>query len=191
MRRGFKAWCERTSTEIRQSLGLADTPYFEPELLARQIGVHIIDINELPDLGDKSIYQLTAADPKSWSAITVHAGDQRVTVLNPSHPLARQRNSLTHELAHVVLNHSLAGVGISPEGVLIQQSCDPEQEEEADWLSATLLVPRDLLVSAYFREQDESSCAELFGVSKDLMSWRLRMTGVLAQARRKRKYTKG
>lgn len=190
MRHGFKAWCERTSTEIRQSLDLADTFRFEPELLAHQFGVHIFDIDDLPGLDRQSIHQLTAVDPESWSAITVQVNEQRITVLNPAHSKERRRNSLTHELAHVILNHSLAGVGVSPEGVLLQQSCDPEQEEEADWLSATLLVPRDLLTVAYFQKQDASSCAALFGVSTELMSWRLRMTGVITQARRRGKNKK-
>jgi hypothetical protein len=185
MRRGFKAWCERTSAEYRQSLGLDGEYYFEPELLAREIGVTVIDIGDLPGLESPSIEQLTVADPQSWSAITVEASGHRVTVINPAHSESRRRNSLTHELAHVILNHKLADVGISEEGLLIQQTSDPEQEEEADWLSATLLVPRDLLAKAYFQDQSADSCASMFGVSSELVTWRLRMTGVLAQARRR------
>ena len=185
MRRGFKAWCERTSAEYRQSLDLSDEYYFEPELLAREVGVTVLALEELPGVPQSSSHQLTVADPDSWSAITVEAHGNRVTVLNPAHSETRIRNSLTHELAHVILNHSLANVGISQEGLLIQQSCDPEQEEEADWLSSTLLVPRNLLARAYFKERSADACAHLFGVSTDLVNWRLRMTGVLTQARRR------
>lgn len=185
MRRGFKAWCERTSTEYRQSLGLDGEYYFEPELLAHEIGVTVLDLGDLPGLEQSSIEQLTVVDPQSWSAITVEANRNRVTILNPTHSEARRRSSLTHELAHVILNHKLANVGISEEGLLIQQTNDPEQEEEADWFSGTLLVPRDLLAKAYFQNQCAESCASSFGVSSELITWRLRMTGVLAQARRR------
>lgn len=186
MRRGFKAWCERTSIEYRQTLGLADDYYFEPDRLATKLGVHVIAIDKLPSLSEASRKQLTKSDPQSWSAITVVVGATRVTVLNPTHTVSRKRNSLTHELAHVILNHNLAGVGIFEEGLLIQQSCDREQEEEADWLSGALLVPRDMLLKAYLQSPDSAACADLFGVSVKLLEWRLRMTGVLVQARRMR-----
>ena len=39
------------------------------------------------------------------------------------------------------------------------------EEEEANWLSGALLVPRDGLMRAYRRQKDEGCLADHFGIS--------------------------
>ena len=73
---------------------------------------------------------------------------------------------------------------ISDEGILFRDRYDTEQEEEADWLAGALLLPRSGLLSVYRRTSSSEAIGHIFGVSTKLVDWRLRMTGILMQAKR-------
>ena len=184
MRRGFKSWCENASSEYRSHLGLDLEDRLDPRDLARHLGVLVRTPDELPGLSSHSIRQLTKVDPDSWSAATVTAGGRNLVVLNSAHAPTRQRSSLAHELAHVILNHRPATTSVSEEGILFRDRYDTEQEEEADWLGGALLLPRGGLLGVYRRTSSSQVIGQIFGVSIQLVDWRLRMTGILMQARR-------
>ena len=184
MRRGFKSWCENTSSEYRSHLGLDLGDRLEPRDLARHLRVLVRTPHELPGLSSDSIRQLTKVDPDSWSAVTVAAGGRNLVILNSAHASTRQRSSLAHELAHVILNHRPATTSVSDEGILFRDRYDTEQEEEADWLGGALLLPRGGLLSVYRGNSSSEVIGQIFGVSIKLVDWRLRMTGILMQARR-------
>ena len=183
MRRGFKAWCEATSAEYRQTLGIAPAAALDPRRLAKHLGVRVTTPKGIPTLSADARRQLTVTDPKSWSAVTVAHGDRRLVILNSGHSPARQAISLAHELAHLILNHSSDRTRLSAQGVLFRGSFNRDQEEEADWLAGCLLVPRDGLLAAYRPNGSDKRLAARFGVSADMIRRRLRMTGVLRQMR--------
>ena len=184
MRRGFKSWCERAAAEYRQTLGVPLDSALDPRALAVLLGVRVTTPEALPALPPASRRQLTEIDPESWSAVTVSQGDARLVVLNSGHSQARQASSLAHELAHVILNHTSDRSRLSREGFLLRTTFDKEQEEEADWFAGCLLVPREGLLRASWRNRSAAALAVHFGVSEDLLTWRLRMTGVPRQMRR-------
>lgn len=184
MRRGFKAWCENTATEYRSALGLGQDDRLDPESLAAHLDVRVWRPEDVPELPEPSLQQLTIHDPDSWSAMTLQIGDTSLSIVNSAHPETRQRSSPTHELAHLILDHGPGRIDLSPAGHLLLNSFEKEQEDEADWLSATLLVPRAGLQAAYRSIRAPRSPANHFGVSLDMLNWRLRMTGVTKQMRR-------
>lgn len=188
MRRGFKAWCEKAAGEYRDTLGLTLDDALEPERLADLFGVEVWRPEDVPDLSRDSLTQLTKRDSKSWSAVTVQLDDARLIILNSAHALTRQRNSLTHEISHLILDHGVGRIDVSPEGYLLLNSFEKEQEEEADWLAGALLVPREGLQTVYRTTRDPKSLANHFRVSETLLQWRLRMTGVAVQSRRAKAY---
>lgn len=184
MRRGFKAWCERTANDYRQTLGVAPSRPLDPRCLADRLGVRVATPEDIPTLSDTARRQLVEVDPGSWSAVTIALGDARVVILNSGQSAARQRSSLAHELAHLILNHPTDRTQLTREGLLFRGTFDREQEEEANWLGGCLLVPRDGLLRARLRTSNEHALATRFGVSADMIAWRLRTTGVLRQVRR-------
>ena len=184
MRRGFKSWCERAAAEYRQTLGVPLDAALDPRALAALLGVRVTTPEALPALPSASRRQLTEIDPESWSAVTVSQGEAKLVVLNSGHSRARQASSLAHELAHVILNHTSDRSQLSREGFLLRTTFDKEQEEEADWFSGCLLVPREGLLRASWRNRSTAALAVHFGVSEGLITWRLRMTGVPRQMRR-------
>ena len=184
MRRGFKSWCENTSGAYRSHLGLDLEDRLDPHELAGHLDVLVWTPQDVPDLSRRSMDQLTKVDPSSWSAVTVAAGGQNLVIVNSAHAPTRQRSSLAHELAHVILNHRPATTSVSENGFLFRDHYDVEQEEEADWLGGALLLPREGLLGVYRRTSSSEVIGQIFGVSTKLVDWRLRMTGILMQARR-------
>ena len=181
MRRGFKAWSERTSVEYRRALGIPLAVALDPYRLAELLGVRVTTAERIPTLTKESLHQLTVEDRESWSAVTLCLGDRRLVILNSGHSPVRQTSSLVHELAHVILNHSSDSTRLSEEGLLFRACYDKEKEDEADWLAGCLLVPRDGLMEAYRKTQSNARLAGWFGVSEQMITWRLRKTGVPRQ----------
>ena len=184
MRRGFKAWSERTSREYRNSMGVPQAHPLDPRRLADLLGVRVITPEAIPGLSRESVSQLTRVDRESWSAVTITYQGKRLVVLNSGHSPARQASSLAHELAHIILNHTTDEAVLSDEGFLFRGSYDAGQEEEANWLAGCLLVPRDGLLAAGRRSGDHRHLAMRFGVSMEMVAWRLRVTGVSRQLKR-------
>ena len=187
MRRGFKSWCERTSREYRSSLGVSRAGPLDPRQLADLVGVRVTTPERIPGLSRTAVFQLTKADRDSWSAVTISYNGKNLIVLNSGHSPARQTSSLAHELAHIILNHTTDSAVLSDEGFLFRSSYDAAQEEEANWLAACLLVPRDGLLAACRQRADHAYLAARFGVSRDMIAWRLRMTGVSRQLKREKR----
>ena len=187
MRRGFKAWCERTAAEYREALGVSPEEPLDPRAFAAFLGVRVVTPQDFPGLSRKALKQLTVTDPDSWSAVTISQRGIHLVILNSSQPLTRQANSLVHELAHIVLNHKTDDAQVSAEGILFRAQFNKEQEDEAAWLAGCLLVPAEGLLDVYRRVRVPRLLAQEFGVSQPLVAWRLRMTGVqkrLGRARR-------
>ena len=186
MRRGFKAWSERTAATYREALGLRLADRFDPDRLAEHLGLEIWGPEDVPELSPEKLRQLTVHDSDSWSAVTLHVGDKPLIIINSAHARTRRRSSLTHEMAHLILRHGPGRIDVSKDGHLLLNSFDREQEEEADWFAGALLVPRDGLRSVFHSTKDPGELAKHFEVSVDLLQWRLRMTGVAVQSRRAR-----
>ncbi len=183
MRRGFKAEAERLSIGARGELGLAAADRLCPWTYAGHLGVAVLDFSTLA-LGAKDRNQLLEVDPESWSGMTIREGGLTAMILNPVHSAARQCSTLMHEVAHFVLNHVPVRVDVSPTGLLLLSDYSDEQEAEADWLGAALLLPRDALLAKRRSGEALSEIAEAFGVSEQLCQWRLRMTGIDRQLKR-------
>jgi len=183
MRRGFKTEAETRSAAARRALKLTAHAALDPWKYAAHGNVFVLDINAL-GLEPATLQHLTVVDPSSWSAMTLKDGDLFGIVINPAHVPWRQTNDLMHELAHIDLNHVPARVDVSPNGLLLLSDYSDEQELEADWLAAALLVPRDGLMRLRLQQKNVTEIAGYFGVSNQLCEWRLRMTGVDTQIRR-------
>jgi Zn-dependent peptidase ImmA (M78 family) len=179
--RGFKSWAERTSLGLRRELGLSARSRLDPHQLASYLAVIVWTPRDVPGMPEKALYQLLQRDPWGWSAVTCTVGEQAIVIYNPSHPPGRQAGDITHELAHVLLDHKAGTLIMSQDGAMVMRSYDRKQEEEADWLSRCLLLPRDSLMWARRERLTPGQIAVHFGVTEPLVVYRLRMTGVDAQ----------
>jgi Zn-dependent peptidase ImmA (M78 family) len=107
-------------------------------------------------------------------------------IYKPVQSTGRRNNVIMHELAHIVLGHELADACLLEDGSLVPGNFSQDQEYEADWLAGTLLLPRPaLLLIRAQRLSDQAACSAYL-VSRDMLNWRIRMTGVDHQLSRRR-----
>jgi Zn-dependent peptidase ImmA (M78 family) len=186
MRRGFKAEAEREAEAARTALMLSKNDPIDPWQYANHMGVYVLDFANL-GLEEKHVNQLVNVDPGSWSGFTIKEGPNHFVLLNPTHHLKRQRNTMMHELAHIKLKHRAQRVEISESGsgLMLLSDYPSDQEDEADWLAAALLLPREALYLHRSNGKSAQQISDIYGVSKELCNWRLRMTGVEFQLKRR------
>ena len=186
MRHGFKASAERIAATIRTELGLEPRSPLCPWRLADHLRIAVFYPAEL-EVPANDIRQLTVIDPDSWSGLTVKAGGSAAVILNPTHPKTRQRNTLMHEISHIHLGHVGNRVDVSEQGLLLVSDFSAEQEDEANWLAGALLAPRDALLAARMEGKSAQQICRDYGISTELCTWRLRMTGIEAQLQHRRR----
>lgn len=181
MQRGFKSRCEQTAKRYRKKLGVSLEEALPYRQLAQDLGVILWTPADVPGLDDDCVRQLLLGDPGSWSAVTIELDEKHVVVINSAQNQRRIPNNIVHELAHIILGHAAARVDISEDGHLWLTTYGREQEREADWLAASLLLPRDGLLTQFSRYRDIEATAAHFQVSVELARWRLNATGVRRQ----------
>lgn len=181
--RGFKADAERRASTLRAELGLSPTEPLPPPDLASHLDVGFMLADELVPLA--ALSALDKIQPGCFSACTLPGPNGRpVVVVNPLNTPGRQQSDAMHELSHLLLRHETRQ--LERIGDLVFFTCDPDQEEQADHLGATLLLPRPLLVAAHARGLSIAGIAEAYGVSEQLARWRLNTTGVAVQISRRK-----
>lgn len=181
--RGFKSWCEKYSTDKRKLLGLNPDGPLDTMALAASLSVVVRKPADIPNISPATLDVLLRNDgtPSCWSAVTLVSGSRKIVILNSAHSPARQASDLTHELAHIIRGHSAQEVDVTADGLMLLKSYDKLQEEEADWLSGCLLLPRDALVSIRRKGLDVATSANLYGVSVQMLNYRMARSGVNRQ----------
>jgi hypothetical protein len=181
VQRGFKSRCEQTARRYRRKLGVSLEDALPYRRLADDLGVVLWTPSDVPGLDGETARQLSVTDPGSWSAVTIELDARHVIVVNTAQDERRIPNNVVHELAHIILGHAAARVDVSEDGHLWLTTYGRDQENEADWLAASLLLPRDGLLSCFSRRRNVEAIAARFQVSVELARWRLNATGVLRQ----------
>ena len=181
-RRGFKTEAELIANEVREELGLSVMDPLDPLLLADHLAIPVIPLSELESLDDESTHYLLKIEPKSFSAVTVFSGRRRTIVHNDSHASTRQRSNVSHELGHGLLGHD-------PTAALDDRGCrlwDQAVEDEATFLGGALLIPRDACIALALKRKPLWWIAQEFGISEQMVRYRLAMTGATTIASRSR-----
>jgi Zn-dependent peptidase ImmA (M78 family) len=183
MRRGFKTEAERLADRTRAQLGLQPHDHMPIRDLATHLAVAIYSADELVDRA--GLEELHLLQPGAFSAATFHLPDGRtVIVSNPFNDAGRTNSDIAHEIAHLLLRHDVRELQQIAGHTFL--TCNPEQEEEANWLGGCLLLPRALLLREAFAGSDTATIAEKHQVSLPMARFRLNASGVLLQAQRGR-----
>jgi Zn-dependent peptidase ImmA (M78 family) len=189
LERGFKSWAERTSLAFRKELGVSVDARLMPEVIADYLDVELWTPNQVPGITPELLNQLLKVDPWGWSAAGVQVDDRGIVIYNPRHSRGRQVSDITHELAHFILDHQPAKIILSADldGVTMR-SFNQKQEDEANCLAWTLLLPREALMRAKRRRLTLEQIAEHHGVTKSLVTYRLNATGVERQLKARARF---
>ena len=185
--RGFKSWAERTSANIRHELGLGPHDGLNVFKLAEFLDVIVLTPGDIPGLPNDVLHQLGTKDPFGWHAVSlVLPNGPALLVYNPKKSAGRKASDIAHELAHIILEHKPSTVILSHDGSFAMRTYDQKQEDEANWLAWSLLLPREALVRNMRRGMSIEQTAEFYNVTTQLVKYRLSVTGVSIQAVRMR-----
>jgi hypothetical protein len=174
-RRGFKAEANRIALRVREQLGLTMFAPIDPVAVCERFEIVLIPLSRLG--GDRSAF--LGRDNSSFSAVTVPCGWQTAIVHNDSHHPYRQRSNICHELAHCFLGHECTPP-LTPSG---ERAHDGGIEAEANYLAGTLLLTNEAAI--HILKQGLVAVAQrLYGVSRPMLEYRLRVSGALTIYRR-------
>jgi hypothetical protein len=124
-----------------------------------------------------------------WSAFAVvdEANDRLPTiVLNSRHPETRRRASLMEEIVHLMLRHPPSRLVATRSGVSITRTHDERVELEAYDVGSACLVPyRPLFQAIRYDGVPADVLATRFGVSGDLIRYRIKRAGLSAVYRKR------
>ena len=111
--------------------------------------------------------------------MTVHDGHRRHITYNDYHAHSRQTSSIAHEIAHGLLMHEPAPA-LDVRGLVVHRS---EIEDQATFMGAALLVPEEAALSIVARAVAFTEAASYYGVSLELLRWRINSTGAEPKGR--------
>lgn len=178
LKRGFKTWCERLAITYRKALRLQNHSPLCPHMLAEYLKVQILTPKDIPGLSTSDINLLLKNNNDSWSAVTISNANSNLIIYNNAHAQSRQSNDIMHELSHIINRHRPQTTHYFQETNIFLRQYNKNQEEEADCLAATLLLPKDALMRVRFSKKTIAIAAKEYAVSQRLLQMRLNTSGV-------------
>ena len=92
-----------------------------------------------------------------------------------------------HESARLLLGHDPSTMFFAGQEDLALRGFNKADEEEAVWLACALLLPGDALVRLRGRHCPKEAGYDEFGLSRQMLEFRLRVKGVERQFARRKK----
>lgn len=181
LKRGFKAKAERISENFRIELGISKFAPLDAFELANHLKITVFSVAELKDdLQSKDYVRLS--DPSQFSAVWMpNSENEKIIIHNNFHSTKRQQSNLMHELAHIILGHEIPEEQAKLCLLLGLHYYNPVHEEEAKYLGGCLQITRPGLLWAIKKGHSEAEISEYYVASTEMVSYRLRITGVLRQ----------
>ncbi|MGA9996882.1 MAG: ImmA/IrrE family metallo-endopeptidase [Pyrinomonadaceae bacterium] len=182
--RGFKSWCEKVAVEQRRVLKLRPFDPLNPLDLAQHLGIEIWNVESIPGIDSECLRTLLEEDPESWSAVTINVGSKKIIISNSAHSDGRRASDLMHEISHILIGHKLGRIDVTEDGLLLLNTYDKQQEEEAMWLTGCLLLPRPAVLLIHRQNMDTKAAERKYGATTSMLRYRLSVTGVTKQSYR-------
>ena len=180
--RGFKSQANRIAIGLRAQMGVPATAPIEIRELASRMGITILPLTAFAKACPEEVSLLVGCDAGGFSALLLSLGDgKRIVIVNDTHSEARQNNSIAHEVSHALLAHPLEVLS----GKVDCRDFDRDLEEAANYLAGCILVPNEAARSIVWSGANLEMARRMFGVSSQLLEYRLNMSGARIQFRRR------
>lgn len=176
---GFKANAERIAEDIRAKVGAVPDQPLDLHAVAAHVGATIVSADDLVPL--ERLQEIERLQAFAFSACTFDITGRLIVVYNPIRKADRRASDITHELAHLRLDHDLSEIQYL-DGIPFR-TCRADQEEEATALAGAILLPRSILLAAARSGSNHAELALMHGVTEDMARYRWNVTGVARQAR--------
>ncbi len=172
-RRGFKAEAEWYALEFRKELNLTKVCPLDPFVLAEKLSIPVMTLSSFANEAPAAVGHFSGEGEGALSGMTVFRGNNRAIIYNDNHPKGRCHNSIAHELSHGILGHPPS----PPMCDLGLRNYDDGIEKEADFLAAAILIPKTVAIYILSTAMDKGEAAEHYGVSAELLRWRIGISG--------------
>jgi Zn-dependent peptidase ImmA (M78 family) len=177
------------ATAVRAEMGLDGRAPLDSRDLATHLDIPLHPVSELEGNGVVGAIRHVHANTSVLSAMTIFPAwprRHRLIIFNDANSDARQNSDVAHELSHGLLLHE-------PRSAIVNGCRDYSraEEDEAAWLSGCLLVPREAALMVAMAGTQMAISAVDYGVSTQMMTYRVNVTGARRQADRARARRRG
>ena len=183
LRRGFKAEANRLARQIRQDLGLNLVDPLDPRVLAQDLAIPLVPLSALKKDAPTVVRHFSQQASGAFSAMTMFYGTRRAILYNDSHSPGRQASDIAHELSHALLQHP-PEVAIDHRG---RRNWNQNLEDEATWLAGALLISDEAAIEIATIQMSTDVAAVAYGVSEQMIVWRLNVTAAVQRVGLSRK----
>ena len=143
----------------------------------------IVPLSAFREWCAEQVAQLTKRNSSEFSASLISFGDgRRMVIVNNDHSPARQNSDIAHEIGHTLLAHPLEVLS----SMIGCRDFDPDLEDEANQFAGYLLVPDEAARSIFKSGMDMEMAQTTYEVSRQMLDWRLNMSGARRQEQRHR-----
>lgn len=171
------------ATQLRKEMQLTQIDRFDPFEAADNLGIPLHPFGTL--INDTDSMEAMLLREGRVSAMTIFVTRHRRAIFyDDARPTARIVSDLAHELAHALLFHPAHSVSISELGCA---GIDRSAEEEAAHLSGVLLVADEGALHAVLHDLAIEEACDLFGVSEQMMRYRINVSGAKIRVDRRRR----
>lgn len=175
---------------LRDFAGLRrDDEALDPFELAYFAKLMVINFDTITGLSEETREHLLGVGVNDWSGGTSSRplpNGWRLVILNPKHGKARNNATLMEEVCHVFLGHKanrLSIVAQNKQGKTVARDYREADEEAAYAVGAAALVPFAGLLRLLKRGKSSIEMARHFGVSRELIEYRLKVCRLWAEYR--------
>ena len=178
---------------LRDFAGLvSDEQSLNPFELAHYAKLLVASFEQIePLLSEDTKQHLLGTGKDKWSggacSQTLPDG-RKLIVLNPTHGKNRQNATLMEEICHVFMGHTPSRLAIqntNKNGQVIARDYRAEIEEEAYSIGAAALVPYTALARMVNQGKTSREIARHFNVSRELVEYRIKVSRLWEQYKRK------
>ena len=177
--RGFKADADRIAIGLRRQMCLPDEAPIDLDALATKLGFPIIPISTFADVSPEHVAQLVEGDIGAFSASLLQLNPGSIILVNDGHSFRRRNSNIAHEIAHALLAHAP-----QPFDHIGGCSFNKDIEDEANCLAGHILIPHAAAMKIVWSDCTEDAACNRYGVSSEMLRYRLNTSG--ARIRRER-----
>ena len=180
---GFKARANRVALGLRHQMGLApEAPICLADLTER-LNLPLVPITDFRPEMSRQVEQLIRRD-LAFSALLLPVGrGRRIILFNDCHSRGRRNSSIAHEIAHALLAHPPT----LPFDSTGRRAFDRDIEDEANCAGGHILIPNEAAWHIVRTGLSSTVACETYGVSQDMLDYRLDTSGARIRYQRRRR----
>jgi len=181
MERGFKTYANNLVLQVRGELRLSPTQPLDPWVLAEYLGIPTEPLSSFIEDAPLAARVFRTSAKSSFSAVTVHDGTAGTLPTTTITHTAGRRAALLMNLPRLLMHEPAPALDVR--GLVVHRS---EIEDQATFMGAALLVPEEAALSIVARAVAFTEAASYYGVSLELLRWRINSTGASLRVARSR-----